>query len=162
MHAATFLATSFSVVTTLERTRIIAEALVRDYGMQSACRRIRATELPVLELERPDRRVNDVVLAECRRAVEEDRCGAIVLGCAGMAGLVEHLRASLPVPVVDGVAVAVKFAEARVGAGLRTSKHGDLADPLPKAYVGAMAGYAPSAGLSRGGSEQRPEIDSIP
>jgi allantoin racemase len=154
MHAATFLATSFSVVTTLDRTRVIAEALVRNYGMRDACRRVRATDLPVLELERPDDTVNAIILAECRRAIEEDRCGAIVLGCAGMAGLVDYLGTRLPVPVIDGVVAAVKFAEALVGARLSTSKHGDLAFPLPKAYAGAMAGYAPSGAFdSRGGKQ---------
>jgi len=156
MHSATFLATSFSVVTTLERTRIISEALVRNYGMQAACRRVRATDLPVLELEEPGDRVNEIVFAECLRALDEDRCGAIVLGCAGMAGLVEYLRARLPVPVIDGVTAAVKFAEALVGAGLRTSKHGDLAYPLPKIYSGSLAAYAPS--VREGLGEQRPEV----
>lgn len=156
MHSATFLATSFSVVTTLERTRIISEALVRNYGMQAACRRVRATDLPVLELEEPGDRVNETVFAECLRALDEDRCGAIVLGCAGMAGLVDYLRARLPVPVIDGVAAAVKFAEALVGGGLRTSKHGDLAYPLPKIYSGSLAAYAPS--VREGPGEQRPEV----
>jgi allantoin racemase len=158
MHAATFIATSFSVVTTLDRTRIIAEALVRSYGMQSACRRVRATDLPVLALECPDDAVNETIFAECQRALTEDRCGAIVLGCAGMAGLADYLRERLPVPVVDGVTVAVKFAEALVGTRLMTSKHGDLAYPIAKPYLGAVAAFAPSADKTGGRREERPEI----
>lgn len=157
MHAATFVASSFSVVTTLERTRILSEALVRNYGMQGFCRAVRATDLPVLDLEQADDRVHAIILAECLRALDQDRCGAIVLGCAGMAGLVDHLRARLPVPVIDGVTVAVKFAEAMVGAGLGTSKHGDLAYPLPKLYTGCLSGYAPSAVVDSG-REERLEI----
>jgi allantoin racemase len=158
IRAATFLATSFSIVTTLDRTRIISEVLVRNYGAQSACRAVRAIDLPVLDLECPDDRVNEIVYAECLRAIEMDRCGAIVLGCAGMAGLVDYLRSRLPVPVIDGVVAAVKFAEALVGAGLSTSKHGDLAYPLPKPYGGALAGYAPSIPVNRRSGEQRVEI----
>ena len=158
MHAATFVATSFSIVTTLDRTRIIAEALVRNYGMQDACRKVRATDLPVLDLEEASERVNEVILAECQRAVSDDRCGAIVLGCAGMAGLVDYLKQRLPVPVIDGVTVAVKFAEALVGAGLATSKHGDLGFPLPKPYRGATARFAPSSTLSEGAGEKRHEV----
>jgi allantoin racemase len=131
---------------------------VRNYGMQDACRRVRATDLSVLDLESADDRVNEVILAECRRAVSEDRCGAIVLGCAGMAGLVDYLKTRLPVPVIDGVTVAVKFAEALVGAGLATSKHGDLGYPLSKPYRGATARFAPSYTLSEGTGEQRHEI----
>jgi len=47
--------------------------------------------------------------------------------------------------VVDGVAAAVKLVESLVALGLRTSKAGALAEPLPKRYAGAFAGYAPAA-----------------
>ncbi len=55
MHLASLLATGFSVVTTLERTCVIAEQLVRNYGMERACRRIRAADVAVLDLEIPHR-----------------------------------------------------------------------------------------------------------
>lgn len=141
MHAATFIATGFSVVTTLERTRVIAEQLVRNYGMAHFCRRVRATDLPVLELERAESNARAIILAECERALVEDKSEAIVLGCAGMADLARYLEQRLQVPVIDGVAAAVKFAEALVGLGLRTSKRGDLAFPLAKQYRGKLADY---------------------
>jgi allantoin racemase len=143
MHAATFVATGFSVVTTLERTRIIAEHLVRNYGMEHHCRRVRATDLPVLELDNPRSNARQLILAECERAVSDDGSGAIVLGCSGMADLARFLEDRLRVPVIDGVAAAVKFAEALVGLGLRTSKRGDLAFPLHKPYRGKLEAYAP-------------------
>jgi allantoin racemase len=151
MHAATFVATGFSIVTTLSRTRIIAEHLLRDYGMERQCRKVRATDLPVLELENPKSNARAVILAECERAVEEDGSGAIVLGCAGMADLARFLEDRLQVPVIDGVAAAVKFAEALIGLGLKTSKRGDLAFPEAKAYGGSLAAHAPSSFL-RGGN----------
>lgn len=143
MHAASFVATGFSVVTTLERTRIIAEHLVRNYGMEHHCRRVRATDIPVLELDNPKSNARQMILAECERAIIEDKSGAIVLGCAGMADLNKFLEDRLHVPIIDGVAAAVKFAEALVGLGLKTSKRGDLAYPLHKSYVGNLSGYAP-------------------
>jgi len=145
MHAASFVSTGFSIVTTLERTRIIAEHLVRNYGMEHHCRKVRATDLPVLELENPRSNARALILAECEKAVEEDKSGAIVLGCAGMADLGRYLEEKLQVPVIDGVAAAVKFVEALVGLGLKTSKRGDLAFPIAKAYSGKLAGYAPAA-----------------
>ena len=143
MHAASFVATGFSIVTTLERTRIIAEHLVRNYGMERHCRGVRATDIAVLELDNPRSNARSLILAECQRAIDEDKSGAIVLGCAGMADLARFLEDRLQVPVIDGVAAAVKFAEALVGLGLRTSKRGDLAYPLPKRYVGKLGAYAP-------------------
>ena len=62
-----------------------------------------------------------------------------MLGCAGMATLCGTLQQRLGVPVIDGVAVAVKFAEALAALGLGTSKVGDYAPPLPKTYVGWAA-----------------------
>ncbi len=70
-----------------------------------------------------------------------------MLGCAGMADLTAAVAQALGVPVIDGVAAAVKFAEALVGLGLGTSKRGDLAYPLAKPYRGGLAHLAPLAAL---------------
>ena len=74
--------------------------------------------------------------AAARQALARDRSSAIVLGCAGMAPLCRELSQRLGVPVIDGVSVAVKWAESLAALGLRTSKRGDYAQPLPKTYVG--------------------------
>jgi allantoin racemase len=142
MHAASMVATGFSVVTTLERTRIGAERLVEAYGMARFCRKVRATELAVLELE-DNPHARRIIAAECRRALEEDGSGAIVLGCAGMADLSRALSQELRAPVLDGVTVAVKFVEALIGLGLGTSKKGDLAWPIGKPYAGELSYLAP-------------------
>ncbi|MCL1472226.1 aspartate/glutamate racemase family protein [Argonema antarcticum] len=134
MHAASFIATGFSIVTTLGRTRVIAQHLVERYGMTRFCRQIRSIDLSVLNLE--EAYAKTAVLAECRMALKEDDCGAIILGCAGMADLSIWLSNELGIPVIDGVSVAVKFVEALVGAGLGTSKTGDLAYPISKPYTG--------------------------
>jgi allantoin racemase len=144
MHAASFISTGFSVVTTLTRTCVIAEHLVERYGMIHACRKVRGTDIPVLELEETGDVTFRTVVAECRRAVAEDRCGAIVLGCAGMADLVARVQDEIGVPVIDGVAAAVVQVEGLVRLGLGTSKHGDLAWPLPKTYTGDLARFTPT------------------
>lgn len=143
MHAATFLATGFSVVTTLARTKVIAQQLVENYGMTRHCRRIRAIDLPVLELEVPGSPAQEKILAECRLALREDESAAIVLGCGGMADLAEHLSQTLGVPVLDGVTVAVKFLEALISLRLATSKVGDLAYPIAKPYTGILHPFTP-------------------
>jgi allantoin racemase len=143
MRTASFLATGFSVVTTLARTRVIAEHLALAYGLERACRRVRAVDIAVLQLDDPASNARQMLFDECRRAIAEDGSGAIVLGCAGMADLAASLSRELGVPVVDGVAAAVKLAEALVGLGLKTSKHGDLAYPLPKPYRGRLADLGP-------------------
>ncbi len=134
MHLASLVATHFSVVTTLARTIVIAEHLALTYGTERICRRVRAIDVAVLDLHDPASGAADRLLAECRRALEEDRSGAIVLGCAGMTDLAADLSSKLGVPVIESVSAAVKLAEALAGLGLATSKRGDYAFPLTKAF----------------------------
>lgn len=135
-HLATLISTRFSVVTTLGRTCIIAEHLLQSYGFAHHCRRVRAAEIPVLDLEDDGARALDRIVDECRRARDEDGIGAIVLGCGGMADLTDRIRDAVGLPIVEGVTAAVKLAESLVGLGLGTSKHGDLAFPRPKCFRG--------------------------
>ncbi|WP_275285763.1 aspartate/glutamate racemase family protein [Halomonas elongata] len=135
-HMATLISTRFSVVTTLGRTGIIAEHLLEQYGFRHHCRRVRAAEIPVLDLENDGDAALVRIIEECRQARDEDGVGAIVLGCGGMADLTDEIAEAVGLPVVEGVTAAVKLAEALVGLGLGTSKHGDLAFPRPKTFVG--------------------------
>jgi allantoin racemase len=138
-HAASFVATGFSVVTTMTRTCGIAERLVQRYGFERTCRGIHGTDIPVLALEGCGQEVVAQIEAAARQALKTDRSGAIVLGCGGMAALCRTLQQRLGVPVVDGVTAAVKLAEALVALGLKTDKSGDYAPPLPKAWAGWAA-----------------------
>lgn len=142
-HAATLVATGFSVVTTLTRTCVIAEHLVLQYGFERRCRGIHGTDIAVLELEDPTSRAFERILDRAERALANDHSGAIVLGCAGMADLCHALQQRLGVPVIDGVGAAVKLAEALVTLGLGTSKRGDYAAPIAKVYGGLAAPYSP-------------------
>ena len=143
-HAAALLATGFSVVTTLTRTCVIAEHLVLQYGFERRCRGIHGTDIAVRDLEDPASNAYARILACAEQALAHDRSGAVVLGCAGMADLCTSLQQRLGVPVIDGVAVAVKLAESLVSLGLGTSKRGDYAAPLAKAYTGLAAPFSPA------------------
>ena len=66
-----------------------------------------------------------------------------MLGCAGMADLAAKLSQKFGVPVVDGVAAAVKQAEALAGLKLTTSRRGSYAQPGVKKYDGILAPFAP-------------------
>lgn len=141
-HMASLISTRFSVVTTLGRTGIIAEHLLEQYGFRHHCRRVRAAEIPVLDLEENGTAALSRIIDECHRARDEDGIGAIVLGCGGMADLTETISREVGIPVVEGVTAAVKLAEALVGLGLGTSKHGDLAFPRPKVFGGRFEEYS--------------------
>lgn len=143
MHVATLIAGSFTIVSTLGRSAPALEHLVHKYGFSNRCRRVRTAEVPVLALEDPKSDAVGRLRAEIARAVAEDRCEAIVLGCAGMADLNAALAAEFGLPVIDGVAAAVKLVEAVAGLGLGTSKVGGYAAPLRKRYAGEFERFAP-------------------
>ena len=132
MQMAATLATGFSVVTTLPRSAPIIEELAHRYGMSHRCRKVRAADIPVLALEEDAAAAEAKIKDEILRAVAEDRCEAVILGCAGMADLTERLSTECGVPVLDGVVCALKMCEAIVGAGLATSKAGAYAYPRKK------------------------------
>ena len=142
-HAASLLATGFSIVTTLTRTCVIAEHLLLQYGFERRCRGVHGTDIAVLELDDPASDAYARILSCAQRALDHDRSGAIVLGCAGMADMCQRLQVDLGVPVIDGVAAAVTFAEALLRIGVGTSKRGDYARPLAKSYTGLAAPFSP-------------------
>ncbi len=143
MHTACLLAGSFTIVTTLARSVATLEHLVHRYGFERRCRRVRAAEFPVLALEEPGSGARERLRAEIARALEEDRCEAILLGCVGMADLARALSGEFGLPVIDGVAAATELVEALFGLGLSTSKIGGWAPPLAKPYSGTFARFAP-------------------
>ncbi|MEV4069113.1 aspartate/glutamate racemase family protein [Nonomuraea fuscirosea] len=139
MHAATMLGRGFSVVTTLSRTVGRAWDLAHRYGFATACRGVHASDIPVLDLERPSARA--AVIRLCAEAVERDGSDALVLGCAGMADFCAEVSRATSVPVIDGVSAATRFAESLVALGLRTSARGEYAPPRPKRYSGLLRDF---------------------
>ncbi|MCM1014055.1 MULTISPECIES: aspartate/glutamate racemase family protein [unclassified Brevibacterium] len=138
----------YSVVTTLDRTVPLIEDRLLLAGLDRHCASVRASGMPVLDLEaHPDRAVTAIAEAAAD-AVGTDRAEAIVLGCGGMADLAEVIEQHCAVPVVDGVAAAVRLAEALVGLGLTTSKVRTYAPARPKRLDGwpfaARAGASPA------------------
>jgi allantoin racemase len=138
-----FLAQRFTVVTTLERSRVLLENLVRRYGF-GARARVRAADIPVLELEDIASGALGKLRGQIELALAQDGAEAIILGCAGMADLAHKLQQEYGVPVVDGVSAAVKQAEALVAQRLTTSKRGSYVTPFSKTYAGAMAEFSPN------------------
>ena len=132
MLSASVISTGFSVVTTLSRSIPIIEDLALRYGMERKCRSVRAADIPVLDLEENNVAARKKIAEEAKIAVDKDRCEAIILGCAGMADLPLSLSEEMGMPVIDGVTAGVKFIEAMVGAGFKTSKSGAYAPPRDK------------------------------
>jgi allantoin racemase len=132
------------IVTTLPRSIVPLEELVRRYGFAERAT-VAACNVPVLDLEKPGSGAREKLEAEIARALENGT-DAIVLGCAGMADLAQALSKKFEVPVVDGVAAAVKQAEALAALRLTTSRRGAYASPGTKTYSGILQQFAPRSG----------------
>lgn len=135
------LAKRIAIVTTLPRSIVPLEELVRRYGFADRAL-VTACNVAVLDLEKSGSDAVEKLDAEIALALDKG-AEAIVLGCAGMADLALTLSQRFGIPVIDGVAAAVKQAEALVGLKLTTSRRGSYAFPAAKSYAGMLEPFAP-------------------
>ena len=98
----------FSVVTTLAVSVPILEANIARYGLSGYLGRVRASEVPVLDLDREPLLAGDKVAGEAAAAQTEDDVDAIILGCGGMAQVLDKVVQSVEIPVLDPVICAAR------------------------------------------------------
>lgn len=118
---AVLVAQRFCVITMPRRTLAMSDRVVRELGLAHRCL-VRAVNEEVAAVTQGSLQLLAQFRTEARRALAEDDCEAIVLGCAGLADLVAPLQAELGVPVIDGVAAAVGMVESLLAQGLTTSR----------------------------------------
>jgi len=148
-HVASLICERFAVVTTVEASVPAIEKNLVRYGLASRCACVRATGLAVLSLQDVNSQAHERIAAEIESVKRNEQAEAIVLGCAGMAGLAAALSKQCGLPVIDGVAAAVTLAQALVRLGLKTSKLGGYMSPLPKAMAVPPRKLASRAGVPR-------------
>ena len=98
----------FSVVTTLSVSIPIIQSNIERHGLGHIVSKVRASEIPVLELEKNTSLASKVVAKEALVAEQEDGISAIVLGCAGMVEVVATVRSHLSTTVIDPVECAAQ------------------------------------------------------
>ena len=98
----------FSVVTTLSVSKPIIQANIERHGFGHVVSKVRASEIPVLELETNTILASKVVAQEALVAEQEDGISAIILGCAGMVEVVDAVRSKLSTVVIDPVECAAQ------------------------------------------------------
>ncbi|MEM6886936.1 MAG: aspartate/glutamate racemase family protein [Pseudomonadota bacterium] len=98
----------FSVVTTLSVSVPVLEANIRGAGLANRLARVRASDVPVLDLERRPEASGRKILAEATISAAEDEVDAIILGCAGMVKVVEEVSDALDIAVIDPIVCAAR------------------------------------------------------
>jgi allantoin racemase len=146
-HLACLLGRRYAVVTTLDRTRDQIEDSLHAGGVGHHCAAVVGTGLGVLELDDGPRSLAAIGAAAVR--AREAGAEVLVLGCAGMTRWGSEVAARTGMPVVDGVAAAVKLAEALVGLGLNTSRVGSYGRPLPKRRLWSAPAVEPGLTAAR-------------
>lgn len=127
MLLATTLGQRFSIVTIWPPAlAFLYDAVLDDYQLRHRCASVRFVTADA-ELDTKEEYVSDMnsqrtsivdrVVAECERAVSEDGCDVVVLGCTCMAPIAPMVAERCSVPVIDGMRAGYKFAEMTVTLG---------------------------------------------
>ncbi len=110
----------FSVVTTLSVSKPIIRSNIERYGFDHVLSKVRASEIPVLELDANPNLAGKVVAKEALVAQQDDGISAVILGCAGMVEVVDAVRSKLSTEVIDPVECAARCISWMVHARLTT------------------------------------------
>ena len=131
-HMASMISNKFGVVTTLSRSIPALEHNLVRYGLAARCSGVRASDIPVMEVEASNGTAFERINAEVEQAIKMDKAEAIVLGCAGMAELGATLHDLHNIPVLDGISCAIKQVEAMIYLNLKNSNIGGYEKPRQK------------------------------
>jgi allantoin racemase len=121
LQTACLVAHRFVVITLPPRTIAHSDRVIAHLGLRDRCS-VRAVDVEVADLVDGSTHLLDTFARTARAAIDTEYAEAVVLGCAGLADLVDPLTAALNVPVIDGVAAGVNIAAGLVAMGLNTSR----------------------------------------
>ena len=130
LYASRMCGGKLGVITTSERSEILHQQSIIEYGLGAFSAGCAASKVSVLGLEmQPREKVYAEVIRAAKVLVDERGADCICLGCAGMTGMREACEdavdtAGRQVMVVDGVAIGVQLLIALVREGLGTAKRG--------------------------------------
>jgi allantoin racemase len=121
----------FSVITITDSVIAATERQMRNVGVGEKLASVRVVGIPVLELHTNRERAIEATIEQGRKAIEQDRTDTLIVGCMtmGFLEIAEVAGAELGVPFLNPARVALKFAEAVVGAGVTHSKRAYMTPP---------------------------------
>lgn len=111
--AARTMAARFSIITTVHSAVPGIHRLLARYGAADICT-VRAAGIGVAAAAGGDSDTERRILSAVREAVDQDGAKAILLGSGGLTGRANDLEQQFGIPVIDGVAAAIKMAEGLV------------------------------------------------
>ena len=142
-HAANLLGGNFSVITTLSRSIPALIGNLKKYGINANCNIVTSVDIPVLDLKKNPSITEQKLDNKIDEILSSSHSEIIVLGCAGMSDFAKKMQDKYKIPVIEGISVAIKFAESFVELGLKTSKKLGYAKPRSKKYSGIFKPFQP-------------------
>lgn len=108
-----------------------------DYnGLAGRLAAIRCLDGPFRDIGDVQEEKEALLVEMCARAVAEDEADVIILGGAPLAGLAAKVRDRVAVPLVDGVAAAIRQAEVLASLRPRKAVAGTFRKPAAKTILG--------------------------
>lgn len=139
MLTACMLGRRFSIVTFSGTLGPWYRECVEYNGLASRLASIRCLDGPFDDIARVQEEKEDLLVDLCGRAARDDAAEVIILGGAPLAGLAARVASRVPVPLVDGVAAAVRQAETLVALAPRKATVGSFRRPAAKPIAGVSA-----------------------
>jgi len=106
------------------------------HGLEARLAAIRFAEGAFADIGSVQDEMRERIVEVCRRTVAEDAADVVILAGAPLAGLAGAIAADVPVPVIDGVAAAVRQAETLVALAPRKATAGSFRRPAAKPLSG--------------------------
>lgn len=121
----------FTIITITDSVVASTFRQIRNVGVGEKLANVRVVGIPVLELHHNRSRTIKATIEQGRLAIQQDRADTLIVGCMSMGFLeiAEAAGAELGVPFLNPARVALKFAEATVGAGLTHSRKAYMVPP---------------------------------
>jgi allantoin racemase len=136
MLTACMLGRRFSIVTFATAMGPWFRECVDYNGLSGRLASIRCTSGGFRDINSVQDEKADALVEACCLAVEQDEADVVILGGAPLAGLAGKVADRVPVPLVDGVAAAVRQAEVLASLRVRKATAGTFRRPAAKTITG--------------------------
>jgi Asp/Glu/hydantoin racemase len=111
-------------------------------GLTARLSAIRCLDTVFDDVARVQEEKEALLVELCGRTIAEDETDVIILGGAPLAGLAAKVAGRVAVPLVDGVAAAVRQAETLASLKPRKATAGSFRTPAPKPIAGVPTSLA--------------------
>lgn len=111
IQVAANLANNFSLIIGQEKWRAQMTERITHYGYGSRLASMRSIDIAAHDLQKDCDLTAARIIEAGRKAMEEDRAEALILGCTCTFGLAEKVQQELGIPVIDPIIAAYKAAE---------------------------------------------------